>query len=68
SFNGCFRDECLHELGFSDILHARKIINDWQQDYNEFRPHSSLHYQTPAEFAASLRNEKLEGKQTDITN
>jgi hypothetical protein len=30
--------------------------------------HSSLNYQTPAEFAASWRNGKLEGKQTDITN
>ncbi|MDE8559436.1 IS3 family transposase [Pantoea vagans] len=68
SFNGRFRDECLNEHWFSDILHARKIINDWRQDYNESRPHSSLNYQTPAEFAASWRNGKLEGKQTDITN
>lgn len=68
SFNGRFRDECLNEHWFSDILHARKIINNWRQDYNESRPHSSLNYQTPAEFAASWRNGKLEGKQTDITN
>ncbi|SLM63726.1 Mobile element protein [Dickeya aquatica] len=66
SFNGRFRDECLNEHWFSDILHARKIINDWRQDYNESRPHSSLNYQTPSEFAASWRNGKLEGKQTDI--
>jgi len=26
SFNGRFRDECLNEHGFSDILHARKTI------------------------------------------
>ena len=51
SFNGRFRDECLNEHWFSDILHARKTINDWRQDYNECRPHSSLDYQTPAEFA-----------------
>ena len=68
SFNGRFRDECLNEHWFTDILHVRKIINDWRQDYNESRPHSSLNYQTPAEFAASWRNGKLEGKQTDITN
>lgn len=47
-----FTKECLNEHGFSDILHARKIINDWRQDYNECRPHSSLNYQTPSEFAA----------------
>jgi len=28
SFNGRFRDECLNEHRFSDILHARKTIND----------------------------------------
>lgn len=48
SFNGRFRDECLNEHWFSDIVHARKTINDWRQDYNECRPHSSLNYQTPA--------------------
>jgi len=35
SFNGRFRrDECLNEHWFSDIVHARKTINDWRQDYN----------------------------------
>lgn len=68
SFNGRFRDECLNEYWFSDILHARKTINDWRQDYNECRPHSALNYQTPSEFAARWRNGKCEGKQTDITN
>ncbi|ELF59998.1 IS1400 transposase [Escherichia coli] len=68
SFNGRFRDECLNEHWFSDVLHARKIINDWRQDYNECRPHSSLNYQTPSEFAAGWRNGKHEEKSTDITN
>ncbi|WP_368744978.1 integrase core domain-containing protein, partial [Klebsiella pneumoniae] len=49
-------------------VHARKIINDWRQDYNECRPHSALNYQTPSEFAARWRNGKSEGKQTDLTN
>lgn len=53
SFNGRFRDECLNEHWFSDIVHARKVINDWRQDYNEcqyiqhwiIRRHQSLqHY------------------------
>jgi putative transposase len=68
SFNGRFRDECLNEHWFSDVLHARKIINDWRQDYNESRPHSSLNYQTPSEFAAGWRNGRHEEKSTDITN
>ena len=60
NFNGRFRDECLNEHGVSDILHAREIINDWRQDYNECRPHSSLNYLMPAEFAAGWRNGKYE--------
>ena len=51
SFNGRFRDEYLNEHWFSDILHARKAINDWWQDYNEFRPHSALGWMTSSEFA-----------------
>ncbi|MCH9300404.1 integrase core domain-containing protein [Pantoea allii] len=52
SFNRRFRDECLNKHGFSDIVHARKIINDWRQDYNGCRPHLALNYQSPSEFAA----------------
>lgn len=68
SFNGRFRDEGLNEDRFSDIVHGRKMINEWRQDYNECRPHSSLNYQTPAEFAADWRNGKNEEKPTDMTN
>jgi putative transposase len=52
SFNGRFRDECLNENWFSDLADAREKIAQWKQDYNEKRPHSSLQYRTPVEFAA----------------
>src|SRR5712692_8675508 len=52
SFNGRFRDECLNENWFSDLADAREKIAQWKQDYNEARPHSSLQYRTPVEFAA----------------
>ncbi len=68
SFNRRFLDECLNEHWFCDIAQARKIINDWRQDYNECRSHSALNHQTPPEFAARWRNGKCEDKQTDITN
>jgi len=55
SFNGKFRDECLNEHWFVSLPHARIIIAAWKHDYNEQRPHSSLDYRTPAEFAASHR-------------
>jgi len=57
SFNGKFRDECLNEHGFQSLVHARAIIQAWRQDYNEFRPHSQLGYQTPAERAEQLRQQ-----------
>jgi hypothetical protein len=52
SFNGRFRDECLNENWFSNLADAREKIARWKQDYNEERPHSSLQYRTPVEFAA----------------
>jgi putative transposase len=52
SFNGRFRDECLNENWFRDLADAREKIVQWKQDYNEKRPHSSLQYRTPVEFAA----------------
>jgi len=52
SFNGKFRDECLNQYWFVNLVEAQERIEAWRQDYNQERPHSSLGYQTPAEFAA----------------
>ena len=51
SFNGSFRDECLNTNWFMSLEDARDKIERWETDYNEFRPHSALTYQTPAEYA-----------------
>ena len=53
SFNGKLRDECLNEHLFSSLAEARRIIEAWRVDYNEVRPHSSLAYQTPEEYAVA---------------
>src|SRR4051794_3690592 len=55
SFNGKLRDECLNEQVFSSLAQARRIIECWRIDYNTARPHSSLNYQPPEEFAANWR-------------
>jgi putative transposase len=60
SFNGKLRDECLNEHVFSSLAEARRIIEAWRIDYNIARPHSSLRYQTPEEFAASWRAARKE--------
>ena len=49
SFNGSLRDECLNVHWFLSLDDAREKIERWRQDYNEFRPHSSLGDQTPSE-------------------
>ena len=51
SFNGRLRDECLNANWFTSLSDARRKIEAWRQDYNEQRPHSSLNYLPPAEFA-----------------
>ncbi len=54
SFNGRMRDELLNESLFFGLGHARSAIAEWVDDYNTFRPHSSLGYQTPAAFAGTI--------------
>lgn len=51
SFNGRLRDECLNTSWFRNLQDARRKIGAWRKAYNEVRPHSSLDYRTPAEFA-----------------
>ncbi len=51
SFNGRLRDECLNASWFVNLADARAKIESWRQQYNTDRPHSSLDYRTPQEFA-----------------
>jgi transposase InsO family protein len=52
SFHSRFRDEFLNLEEFETVAAARKLTTAWQDDYNHYRPHSSLGYLTPVEFAA----------------
>jgi putative transposase len=42
SFNGRLRDECLNANWFTSLSDARRKIENWRQDYNQQRPHSSF--------------------------
>jgi putative transposase len=53
SFNGRLRDECLNANWFTSLRDARRKIEAWRRDYNQERPHSSLDYMSPEEFARS---------------
>lgn len=51
SFHDKLRDECLNREIFGSLWEARVVIEQWRLYYNAERPHSSLGYQTPTEFA-----------------
>lgn len=51
SLNGKFRNECLNQHWFRTLDEARYEINLWREHYNHVRPHSSLNYMTPVEYA-----------------
>ncbi|MEN8173978.1 MAG: IS3 family transposase [Chloroflexota bacterium] len=52
SFIGKFRKECVDRYLFYTMKEARSIIEDWQNEYNQYRPHSALGYLPPSAFAA----------------
>ena len=50
-FNKTFREDILDAEIFKSIEQAQLIADDWVKDYNTLRPHQSLNYQTPVEYA-----------------
>jgi putative transposase len=57
SFNGRTRDELLNITEFGSLTEARVVIEDWRNEYNTWRPHSSLGGLTPAEYAAQCTHQ-----------
>ena len=53
SFHSKLRDEFLNLEEFESEPQARALGALWKEEYNTERPHSSLGYKTPAEFAAT---------------
>ena len=47
SFNGKLRDELLNREIFMTLTEAKVLIEQWRQEYNQVRPHSSLGYKPP---------------------
>jgi putative transposase len=61
SFNGRLRDEHLNTELFFSVADAQHKILEWQRDYNEDRPHSSLGQIPPREFAAQWQSNQTAG-------
>lgn len=60
SFNGRLRDECLNVHWFLSLADAQAKIEAWRRHYNESRPHTSLGWLTPAEYAAATAQKAAE--------
>ena len=56
SFNGSFRDECLNVNWFFSLEDAQEKFDLWKEDYNGFRPHSSLGDISPNEYIKKNEN------------
>ena len=54
SFNGKLRDELLNREIFTTLKEAKVLIEQWRQEYNHIRPHSSLGYRPPAPVAKMI--------------
>lgn len=54
SFIGKLRDECLNRNVFRNGREIQNVLDAWKEEYNERRPHSSLEYRTPKEYARML--------------
>jgi transposase InsO family protein len=54
SFNGKLRDELLNREIFTTLIEAKVLIEQWREEYNQVRPHSSKSYKPPAPEAKML--------------
>ena len=52
SFHSKFRNEFLNERWFRTLDDVRTWAEDWRYTYNHYRPHQTLKYLTPAQFAS----------------
>jgi putative transposase len=50
-FQSRLRDECLNQQWFISIPDAKRMLAEYREHYNTHRPHSTLKYLTPREFA-----------------
>ena len=49
-FNGTLRDELLNREAFQTLTEARAMTENYRNEYNKIRPHSSLNYMSPETF------------------
>jgi len=57
SFNSRLRDELLAREVFDSMWEIRFMLEEHRNNFNHYRPHSALAYQTPVEFATKWHTE-----------
>lgn len=55
--NGSIRRELLNAYLFSSLLEVRTLSEEWRMDYNKERPHKSLGYLSPLNYAEMQKNQ-----------
>lgn len=60
SFHSRLRDELLNAEEFESVTEAKVLAADWRRGYNTERPHGSLAYRTPEEFARTCAGQASE--------
>lgn len=60
SFNGSFRNECLKVHWFLSLTDAQEKIEQWRQEYKDFRPRSLLQNLTPDQVTAAATTVELQ--------
>jgi len=58
--NGNIRKEFLNAHVFRTVAEVRLKAAEWKDDYNHFRPHSSLQYKTPIELKSDATTRDVE--------
>ena len=57
SFHNRMRDELLEDNSIDNLDHARLLVDQWSQRYNNFHPHSSLGYLSERQYAEQWKQE-----------
>jgi putative transposase len=63
SFNARLRDELLNAELFTSLAEAEYLAREWRRDYDTKRPHSSLGWLTPSQFAANMASPQTTGRE-----